>query len=128
MAETSLSAARPTGSRWLLAAGFGGIALLMAFAGLYAIAAIGQVQENDANIYGSFLQRNVALERIRWSIVLSAVYVRDYLVDQDPTNAEDHLQNLLKTKGEIEVALQYLHGTVPEAEAMSLLSKNFLFL
>ena len=117
MVDTPLPVARRAGSRWLLAAGFGGMAVLMAFAGLYAIAAIGQVQENDAEIYGSFLQRNVALERIRWSIVLSAVYARDYLVDQDPTNAEDHLQNLLKTKSEIEVALQYLHGTVPAAEA-----------
>ena len=98
--------------------------MLMAFAGLYAIAAIGQVQENDANIYGSFLQRNVALERIRWSIVLSAVYVRDYLVDQDPANAEDHLQNLIKSKEEIEVALQYLHGTVPAAEAALRLSTS----
>ncbi len=104
------------GSRWLLVAGFGGMALLMALAGIYAIAAIRQVQENDVSIYGGFLQRNIALERIRWSIVLSAVYARDYLVDPDPQNAADHLQNLLKTKAEIDVALQYLHGTVPEAE------------
>ncbi len=107
---------RPNGSRWLLLAGFGGMALLMALAGIYAIAAIRQVQENDVNIYGGFLQRNIALERIRWSIVLSAVYARDYLVDPDPQNAADHLQNLLKTKAEIDVALQYLHGAVPEAE------------
>ncbi len=107
---------RPSGSRWLLLAGFGGMALLMALAGIYAIAAIRQVQENDVNIYGGFLQRNIALERIRWSIVLSAVYARDYLVDPDPQNAADHLQNLLKTKAEIDVALQYLHGAVPEAE------------
>lgn len=107
---------RPSGSRWLLLAGFGGMALLMALAGIYAIAAIRQVQENDVTIYGGFLQRNIALERIRWSIVLSAVYARDYLVDPDPQNAADHLQNLLKTKAEIDVALQYLHGAVPEAE------------
>lgn len=116
MEKLDTKTGRPTGSRWLLAAGFGGMALLMAMAGIYAIAAIRQVQENDVNIYGGFLQRNIALERIRWSIVLSAVYARDYLVDPDPDNATEHLQNLVKTKAEIDLALQYLHGVVPEAE------------
>ena len=70
-------------SRFILLAGFGGLLLLMAFAGVDSVVTLRQIQNsNDAN-REEFLWRTRLLEKIRSDVYLSGTYVRDYLLEPE---------------------------------------------
>ena len=68
-------------SRTVLAAGFGGLLLLVVFAGFDGLQALRQIQASDNNIREDFLLRTRVLERIRADVYVSGTYVRDYLLE-----------------------------------------------
>jgi len=93
-------------TRLILLVGFGGLLILMAFAGLDTMQVLHQIETNNNEIRRDFLYRNRILDQIRSSLYLSGTYVRDYLLDPDNGQAEVHRQSLQRTRAEMDAALQ----------------------
>jgi len=75
-------------SRHVLMAGFGGLLLLMAFAGLESVRSLQQVQTGNDSIREDFLLRTPLLERICGDVYVSGTYVKHYLVKAESGRAE----------------------------------------
>ena len=104
-------------SRLMLTIGFGGLLLLMTFAGLDSIQRLRQIQGSNDNIRGNFLARTRLLEQIRSNLYLSGTYVRDYLLEPESSKAEAHRASLLKTRDDMQAALRKYEGLLNEEEA-----------
>jgi len=74
----------------------------MAFGGFDAIRALDEIREGGDRIHSDFLSRNRALEEIRGDLYLSGTYVRDYLLEPEPGNAEQHRKSLEKSRVDME--------------------------
>jgi signal transduction histidine kinase len=92
-------------TRLLLTIGFGGLLLLMAFAGIDAVRVLRTIQRRNDEIRGAFLVRNRLLNQIRSDLYLSGTYMRDYLLEPEANNAEAHKASLYKDRSEMEAAL-----------------------
>src|SRR5579872_4836872 len=102
-------------SRWVLMAGFGGLLLLMTFAGLDMLETLEGIQTTNDNIREDFLIRTHVLERIRADLYVSGTYVRDYLLEPESGKAEGHRYSLVETKQDMDQALgQYRRLLTPE--------------
>src|SRR4051812_1667109 len=66
-------------SRVVLVVGFGGLLLLMGYAGLDGIQALEQIRMSNDSVREDFLARTRRLEQIRGDVYVSGTYVRDYL-------------------------------------------------
>lgn len=111
-------------ARLVLLGGFGGLLLLMAFAGFSAAHDLTQIRANDDAIRVQFLKRNKLLNQIRSEVYLSGTYVRDYLLDPDQQRAERNRVSLATIRGSMRNALAEYRalGPVPEAPALSVLN------
>ena len=92
-------------SRWALLCGFGGLLILMAFAGFDTIHALDKIQTGGDRIHADFLRRDRALEQIRGDLYLSGTYFRDYILEPEPAGAELHRKRLEITRAEMERTL-----------------------
>ena len=92
-------------SRHVLMAGFGGLLLLMAFAGLDGVQSLQEIQTSNDNIREDFLLRTRLLERIRGDVYVSGTYVRDYLLEPESGKAEGHRYSLRETRQDMDAAL-----------------------
>jgi signal transduction histidine kinase len=104
-------------SRLVLAAGFGGLLLLVAFAGFDGLQALQQIQASDNNIREDFLLRTRVLERIRADVYVSGTYVRDYLLEPESGKAEGHRYSLRETRGDMDAALREYRALLNAQEA-----------
>ena len=104
-------------SRLVLIAGFGGLLILMAFAGADGIRALQQIQTSNDRIRDEFLLRTQVLERIRSDLYLSGTYVRDYLLEPQAGKAEGHRYTLLETRKDMDAALQQYLRLLSSGEA-----------
>ena len=113
-------------SRLILVAGFGGLLLLMSFAGLDGIQALQQIQSSNDTIRADFLQRTRVLERIRGDLYLSGTYVRDYLLEPESGKADGHRYSLLETRGDMDAALGEYRGllSAPERAPFEVLTRE----
>ena len=93
-------------SRVALTAGFGGLLLLMAFAGFDGIQALQQIQTSNDNIREGFQLRTRVLERIRSDVYVSGTYVRDYLLEPESGKAEGHRYSLRETRNDMDAAIE----------------------
>jgi signal transduction histidine kinase len=93
-------------SRLVLIAGFGGLLILMAFAGADGLQALQQIQTSNDRIRDEFLLRTQVLERIRGDLYRSGTDVRDYLLEPQAGRAEGHRYTLLETRKDMDAALQ----------------------
>jgi len=107
-------------SRLVLTAGFGGLLLLLAFAGIYGLQTLQQIESSNDSIRGDFLLRTRVLERIRGDVYVSGTYVRDYLLEPESGKAEGHRFSLLETREDIEDAMKQYRGLLNEQEARPL--------
>ncbi len=89
-------------SRLVLMAGFGGLLLLMAFAGFDGMQALQQIQTSNDVIREDFLTRTRLLERIRADVYVSGTYVRDYLLEPEAGKAEGHRYSLIETRADMD--------------------------
>ena len=101
----------------LLLAGFGGLLALMAVAGIDTMRVLRMVQDRNDAIRRDYLARNRLLNQIRSDLYLSGTYVRDYLLEPDPKNAERHRTSLSTTRKEMESALGAYSGLASSGEA-----------
>jgi signal transduction histidine kinase len=86
--------------------GFGGLLLLMAFAGIDGVHTIEAIQRSNDTIRDQFLFRTRVLERIRADLYVSGTYVRDYLLERESGKAEGHRYSLLETRRDMDAALE----------------------
>jgi signal transduction histidine kinase len=107
----------PPNSRIVLTIGFGGLLLLLAFAGFDGVQKLRQIQHRNDTIRESFLARNRLLEQIRADLYLSGTYVRDCLLEPDAAKAEAHRASLLRTRTRMDAALDRYQAVLGEAQA-----------
>lgn len=77
-------------TRRLLLIGFGGLIVLLAVSGLNALSVLHTIQTENNRIRDDYFNRDRILEQLRSDIYLSGTYVRDLLLEQDPSLAETH--------------------------------------
>ena len=113
-------------TRLLLTIGFGGLLLLMAYAGLDAVRVLRSIQRRTDEIRGAFLARNRLLNQIRSDLYLSGTYMRDYLLEPEAGKADAHKASLDKDRGEMEAALAaYTRRLSPsEVETFGVLTRE----
>src|SRR5579863_2851366 len=92
-------------TRLLLMVGFGGLLLLMAFAGIDSMRVLRTIESRNDAIRKKFLDRNRLLNQIRSDLYLSGTYMRDYLLEPEAANAAAHKSSLDKDRAEMEAAL-----------------------
>jgi len=92
-------------SRAVLLAGFGGLLLLMVFAGIDGLRAVRRMQVRSGIIQHDFLERSRVLNQIRSDVYLSGTYARDYLLDPEPSAAEKNRTELNRLRREMEAIL-----------------------
>lgn len=109
--EGSLAAS----SRLVLTIGFGGLLLLLVFAGFDTVQ-LRQIQRRDDAIREGFLARTRLLEQIRSDLYLSGTYVRDCLLEPDPAKAEAHRASLQRTRNHMEAAIEHYATLLNEAQ------------
>ena len=104
-------------SRLFLAAGFGGLLLLMTFAGIDGLQTLQQIETSNDSIREDFQLRTRVLERIRGDVYVSGTYVRDYLLEPESGKAEGHRDSLLETRNDMDDALKRYRGLLNAQEA-----------
>jgi signal transduction histidine kinase len=107
---------RAVNSRLVLIAGFGGLLLLMAFAGIDGIQTLRQIEISNDTIREEFLLRTRVLERIRGDVYVSGTYVRDYLLEPEAGMAEGHRYSLIETRNDMDEALRQYQGLLNAQE------------
>ena len=93
-------------TRFALMAGFGGLLALMAAAGIYGIEVLQRIRRSDNQIRRQFLSNNHLLNDIRSQLYLSGTYVRDYLLEPEPSRAQIYRANLEEVHRQMGSALQ----------------------
>jgi len=104
-------------TRAALLAGFGGLLILMAFAGFDAVSILQQIQTRNERIRNDFVRRNRTLEQIRSDLYLSGTFIRDYLLEPDARAAETHRASLEQTRRQMDSALESYEKLLPAQEA-----------
>ncbi|HLJ80009.1 MAG TPA: ATP-binding protein [Ktedonobacterales bacterium] len=104
-------------SRVVLMAGFGGLLLLMAFAGLDGMQALRDIQTSNDDMRQDFLRRTRLLERIRGDVYVSGTYVRDYLLEPDSGKAEGFRYDLVDSRKDMDAALAEYRSRLSTREA-----------
>jgi signal transduction histidine kinase len=103
-------------SRTVLLAGFGGLLLLMVFAGIDGLQVLRRMQDRSGAIQHDFLERSRVLNQIRSDVYLSGTYARDYLLDPQPANAEKNRTELNRLRQEMDVTLAAYAGLMRQEE------------
>src|SRR5690348_17634517 len=92
-------------ARVVLLAGFGGLLMLMAFAGGDALAVLLRTQSRNAEIQRDFVDRTRMLDQIRSDVYLAGTYARDYLMDPRAESAGTYREELGRLRQETDHAL-----------------------
>ncbi len=90
----------------LLLIGFGGLLLLLAFTGLNALSVLRKIETRSETIREDYFNRDRILEQLRSDVYLSGTYVRDLLLEQDPTRADMHRRELETTRERIQTNIE----------------------
>lgn len=91
--------------RTALLLGFGGLLLLLVLSGLDAVQVLSQMRVRNEQIRREFLERANRLNEIRADVYLSGTYVRDYLLEPDPSVAEHFRASLETTRQQMQSEL-----------------------
>ena len=86
--------------------GFGLIVAIWLFAGYYFTRRIADVERQAAAINGRYMHAQELLSTVRSQVLLGSVYVRDALMDPDPTTASDYRRRLEDSYTAVDQALQ----------------------
>ena len=104
-------------SRLVLVAGFGGLLLLMAFAGIDGLQTNLQIERSNDTVRQDFLTRTRLLGRIRGDLYVSGTYVRDCVLEPERGKAEGHRYSLLETRKDMDGALRQYQALLNGREA-----------
>ncbi len=102
-------------TRRLLFIGFGGLLILLAFAGWNAVSVVRTIQNRNEQIRKEYLSRDRVLEQLRSDLYLSGTYVRDLLLEPDPALADLHRKELDAARSRIHTNITlYVRILLPE--------------
>lgn len=105
-------------TRRLLLIGFGGLLLLLAFSGLNAVSVLRQIEVRNRDIREDYFHRDRILSQLRSDIYLTGTYVRDFLLERDPSRADIHREEFAQASGQmISLLSAYSHIVRPEERA-----------
>ena len=107
-------------SRAVLLAGFGGLLMMMVFAGIDGLRVLRRMQDRSGTIQHEFLERSRVLNQIRSDVYLSGTYARDYLLDSQPATAEKNRAELDRLRQEMGAILAGYAGLMRPEERMPL--------
>lgn len=93
----------------LLMIGFGGLLLLLAFTGLNGLSVLRKIQTRNDSIRNDYFNRDRILEDLRSDIYLSGTYVRDLLLERDPSKADEHRRELDTARSRVEANVAAYH-------------------
>lgn len=97
-------------TRLFLLMGFGGLLLLLAFAGLNALSVLKRIQVRNESIREDYVNRDRTLEQLRSDIYLSGTYARDLLLEPDAALADVHRKELEAARLQIQSLIaKYAH-------------------
>src|ERR1041385_9023166 len=96
-------------TRVVLVMGFGGFLLIVALAGVEWLVVLRQIRRDDDSIRRQFLSRNHVLNEIRSELYLSGTFVRDYLLEPEPSRAEGFRTSLEQVRKDMDSALAAYH-------------------
>lgn len=91
-----------TQTRRLLLIGFGGLLILLAFTGFNTLSVINRIQTRNESIRLDYVNRDRILEELRSDIYLSGTYVRDLILEPDPSRANLHRTELSAAQNRID--------------------------
>jgi signal transduction histidine kinase len=100
----------------VLLAGFGGLLLLMMFAGIDGLRVLRQMQQRSGAIQRDFLEHSRVLNQIRSDVYLTGTYARDYLLDPQPSAAEKNRSELNRLRKEMDAILAGYAGLLSAQE------------
>jgi hypothetical protein len=103
-------------SRAVLLAGFGGLLVMMIFAGIDGLRVLSRMQERSGAIQHDFLERSRVLNQIRSDVYLSGTFARDYLLDPQPATAEKNRTELNRLRQEMDGILVGYAGLLRPSE------------
>ena len=89
----------------LLLGGFGGLLLLLAFTGANTLSVLSRIQTRDETIRLDYVHRDRLLEDLRSDLYLSGTYVRDLILEPDPTRADIHRSELTQARKRVDWAI-----------------------
>jgi len=110
----------PMTTRVVLLAGFGGLLVLMGFAGLDGIQALHEIRTSNDAVREQFLARTRLLQQIRGDVYISGTYVRDYLLEPEAGKAEGHRYSLRETRGDTDAAVSAYRNLLHDREVRPL--------
>ena len=67
---------------------------LLAISGVNAVTVLGRIQSSNEQIRQGYMKRDLILEELRSDLYLSGTYVRDLLLEPDPSRADLHRMEL----------------------------------
>lgn len=88
-----------------LLVGFGGLLILILVLGIGALSVFRRIQVKSEEIRQDYVLRNRLLEQVRSDVFLSGTYVRDFLLEPNPSMAEIYRRDLEDTRFRIDSAL-----------------------
>jgi signal transduction histidine kinase len=103
----------PSQSRTVLLAGFGGLLLIMAFAGFDGFRLVRRMANRSAAIQRLFRERGRVLNQIRSDVYLSGTWARDYLLEPQPAKADRDRAELSRLRREMDAVLGNYAATPP---------------
>ncbi|HTP32361.1 MAG TPA: histidine kinase [Candidatus Acidoferrales bacterium] len=92
-------------TRRVLTSGFGVLLILLVLLGVNSIRVLGELRSSNENILADFVDRVQRLDEIRSAIYLSGTYIRDFLLEPEPDQAEQNRQALKNSRARIESLL-----------------------
>ena len=103
-------------TRLILAAGLGGMILLMLGAGINAVRVLHLIREQSNLIQADAAARTGTLVSIRTKLLLSDSFVRDYLMDPDENRSAEDNSQLRQVWAELEKGLDAYAAATPDTD------------
>ncbi len=108
-----------TQTRRLLLIGFGGLLLLLAFTGFNTLSVLDRIQARNESIRLDYVNRDRILEVLRADLYLSGTYVRDLLLEPDPSRADLHRAELSAARDRIHSMIEAYQDVLSQQERPS---------
>ncbi len=108
-----------TQTRRLLLIGFGGLLLLLAFTGFNTLSVLDRIQTRNESIRLDYVNRDRILEVLRADLYLSGTYVRDLLLEPDPSRADLHRAELNAARDRINSMIEAYQEVLSDQERPS---------
>jgi len=92
-------------ARVALLAGFGTLLVIIVVGAVDMWVTLGELRNRSSTILNEYLRRDEILSRARDDAYLSTTYVRDFVLDPEPSHAQAHLQALEDLRSQLDSAL-----------------------